>query len=81
MPIGPSCMGMSSACATTLPSRSSSAAAQSLASRTTGEYAERTSLAPISRAAAMSAWLMTAWSTGSSLPMIVGLLKSPGHGQ
>src|SRR5262245_25232002 len=66
--MGPSCIGISSACATTLPWRSSSAAAQSLASRTTGEYAERTSLAPISRAAAMSAWLMTAWVMGNVGP-------------
>ena len=61
--MGPSCMGMSSAWLTTLPSASSSAAEQSLASRTIGEYAERTSLIPISFAAAINAWEMIAWST------------------
>ena len=57
---------MSSAWLTTLPATSSSAAEQSFASRTIGEYAERTSLIPISFAAAMSAWEMIAWSTWSS---------------
>jgi hypothetical protein len=42
------------------PRASSSAAEPSFASRSTVEYAERTSFAPISRAAATIAWLIMA---------------------
>ena len=58
--IGPSCIGISSAWATTLPWRSNSAADASCASRTMFEYDERMSFTPISRAAAVRLWLMTA---------------------